>query len=127
MSKLFVVGFPKDMEEVALLELFSLHGGVELVTIVTDKDTRQSKGYGFIHMVDGHAAQRAIRALDGWKIGERVMSVRLAEEKQGLDGDHTTGITDTSKTAWAVEKEHNIKDDGPSPGLKKKRPRISGK
>jgi len=126
MSKLFVVGFPKDMEEVALLELFSLHGGVERVTIITDKDTRQSKGYGFIHMADGHAAQRAIKAMDGWKIGERVMSVRLAEDKQGLDDDHNQGLTDTLKTAWAVEKKANI-DDGTSPGLKKKRPRISGK
>jgi len=81
MTKLFVVGFPRDMDQTELLELFSLHGLVDLVTIVTDKDTGQSLGYGFIHMNDQAGASRAITALNGAEIDDRTISVRVADDK----------------------------------------------
>ncbi|MDB5116227.1 MAG: hypothetical protein JWQ79_1719 [Mucilaginibacter sp.] len=82
MAKLFIVGFPKNMQEIELVELFSAHGAVNTVTIVTDKDTGESKGYGFITMTDDAGAERAIQAMDGATIDDRTISVRLAEEKQ---------------------------------------------
>ena len=82
MAKLFIVGFPKEMQEIELVELFSVHGTVDTVTIVTDKITGASKGYAFIAMTDDAGADRAIQALDGTHIGERTLNVRFAEEKQ---------------------------------------------
>jgi len=82
MAKLFLVGFPKDMQEIGLVELFSAHGTVNTVTIVTDKNTGESKGYGFITMTDDTGADRAIQELDGLQIDGRTLNVRLAEEKQ---------------------------------------------
>jgi RNA recognition motif-containing protein len=82
MAKLFIVGFPKSMEEIELVELFSAHGTVNTVTIVTDKNTGESKGYGFITMTDDAGAERAIQALDGIMIDGRTINVRFAEEKQ---------------------------------------------
>ncbi|RKR83284.1 RNA recognition motif-containing protein [Mucilaginibacter gracilis] len=81
MAKLFIVGFPKDMQEIELMEIFSIHGAVNTVTVITDKDTGESKGYGFITMTDDAGASRAITALDGVEIDGRTMSVRFAEEK----------------------------------------------
>lgn len=81
MTKLFIVGIPRDMDQTELLEIFSLHGVVDLVTIVTDKRTGESLGYGFIHMNDAAGAQRAINALNGAEIDERLISVRIADEK----------------------------------------------
>ncbi|MEO6523024.1 MAG: RNA-binding protein [Mucilaginibacter sp.] len=81
MAKLFIVGFPKDMEEIELVEIFSAHGTVNTVTIATDKDTGASKGYGFVTMNDDAGAQRAIKELDGASIDERKISVRIAEDK----------------------------------------------
>jgi RNA recognition motif-containing protein len=81
MTKLFVVGFPRDMDQLELLELFSLHGAVDLVTIVTDRETRESLGYGFVHMNDTAGAQRAIAALNGAEIDDRKITVRIAEIK----------------------------------------------
>jgi RNA recognition motif-containing protein len=81
MTKLFVVGFPRDMDKTELLELFSLHGLVDLVTVITDKETGISQGYGFIHMNDDAGAQRAIAALNGAEIDERTISVRIADTK----------------------------------------------
>jgi RNA recognition motif-containing protein len=82
MAKLFIVGFPKDFQQIALVELFSIHGTVNMVTLVTDKVTGEPKGYGFITMNDDAGANRAIQALNGSTFGGRTVSVRFAEEKQ---------------------------------------------
>jgi RNA recognition motif-containing protein len=81
MAKLFIVGFPKDMEEIELVEMFSVYGTVNTVTIITDKDTGASKGYGFITMTDDAGAERAIAALDGAEIDDRQINVRIADDK----------------------------------------------
>lgn len=81
MAKLFIVGFPKDMEEIELVEMFSAYGTVNTVTIVTDKDTGESRGFGFITMPDDADAERAISAMDGAEIDDRKISVRIAEDK----------------------------------------------
>jgi RNA recognition motif-containing protein len=57
---------------------------VNTVTIVTDKNSGESKGYGFITMTDDAGARRAIQAMDGVTIGGRTVSVRFAEEKQNV-------------------------------------------
>lgn len=84
MAKLFIVGFPKDIQEIELVELFSIHGTVNTVTIITDKNTDESKGYAFITMTDNAGAERAIQALDGATLDDRTISVRFAEEKQPI-------------------------------------------
>ncbi|TFF33961.1 RNA recognition motif domain-containing protein [Mucilaginibacter psychrotolerans] len=81
MTKLFIVGIPRDMEEIELVELFSIHGLVNIVTIVSDQTTGESKGYGFITMEDKAGAERAIAAFDQAEIDGRVVSVRFAEGK----------------------------------------------
>ena len=82
MVKLFVVGIPRDMQEIELLEIFTLYGQVEQVKIITDIDTGQSKGYGFINMADEPGANRAIDALNGATIDDREISVRIADDKR---------------------------------------------
>jgi RNA recognition motif-containing protein len=81
MTKLFVVGFPRDMDKAELLEIFSLHGLVDLITIITDKETGVSQGYGFVHMNDEAGAKRAIAALNGAEIDDRQLTVRIADVK----------------------------------------------
>lgn len=81
MAKLFIVGFPKDMEEIELVEMFSIYGTVHSVTIITDIDTGESKCYGFITMTDQQGAERAIEAMDGASIDDRQISVRFADDK----------------------------------------------
>lgn len=69
------------MDQAELLELFSLHGLVDLITIVTDKVTGENQGYGFIHMNDAAGAGRAIAALNGAEIDNRTITVRIADIK----------------------------------------------
>ncbi|WP_222537015.1 RNA recognition motif domain-containing protein [Pedobacter polysacchareus] len=80
MIKLFVVGYPLDIEEVEFIELFSIHGMVDSVHLLTDKITRQPKGFGFVEMIDQPGADRAIATLNGIVLKGRKITVKLADE-----------------------------------------------
>jgi len=81
MIKLFVGGFPMDITELQLVMLFSPHGDVSTIKIVRDKKTGICKGYAFMEMKDKEGAERAVEALDGTFIGERMLSVKMTEDK----------------------------------------------
>jgi RNA recognition motif-containing protein len=81
MIKLFVGGFPMDITELELVMLFSPHGDVSTIKIVRDKKTGICKGYAFMEMKDKDGAERPVEALDGTFIGERMLSVKMTEEK----------------------------------------------
>lgn len=81
MVKLFVAGIPDNLQEIGLIEMFSLYALVSSITVVTDKQTGKSLGYGFIEVQDMAAAGRAIDALNGLKVGSRKLEVKIAEER----------------------------------------------
>lgn len=82
MIKLFVVGYPLDIQEAELIEIFSIHGMLHSVHLLTDKVTHRHKGYGFIEMMDQAGADRAIAALNGMVLKGRKISVKLADENR---------------------------------------------
>ncbi|HMI03044.1 MAG TPA: RNA-binding protein [Pedobacter sp.] len=81
MVKLFVAGIPDNLQEIGLIEMFSLYALVSSITVVTDKQSGKSLGYGFIEVQDMAAAGRAIEALNGLKVGARKLEVKIAEER----------------------------------------------
>jgi len=108
MTKLFAVGFPRTLDEIQIAQLFGPYGDIELITIMRDKFTGESKGFGFIHMKTETGALEAIQALNGKTFGDRQMEVRLAEEKEAAP----------AKPVYKpVPKTNN-------PPQKKKRPRL---
>ncbi|SRR5260221_11283956 len=119
MVKLFIVGFPRDMEESELAEIFNTYGEVNTVTIVTDKETGESQGYGFLTMFDRAGADKAIAALDGATIDDRQISVRIAEDKKTA-----ASKVFTTKTSKLPEAPNYRKVEKPTGVTKKKRPRI---
>lgn len=117
MAKLFIVGFPKDMEEIELVEMFSVYGAVNTVTIITDIDTGESKCYGFITMTDQQGAERAIQAMNGATIDDREISVRFADVK---NKDQQAPAKKTSQKHYVPQAE-SAGSGNSSP--RKKRPR----
>jgi RNA recognition motif-containing protein len=81
MTKLFASGFPRNLDEMQLAELFAPYGDIEPITILCDKVTFKSKGAGFIHMKTKSGALEAIRTLSGKTFGNNQMEVRYAGEK----------------------------------------------
>jgi RNA recognition motif-containing protein len=108
MTKLFAVGFPRILNEIQLAQLFGPSGDIELITILRDKTTNESKAIAFIHMKTETGALQAIKALNGKTFGGRQMEVRLAEEKEPAHG---------KPIYKPVPKTNN-------PAQKKKRPRL---
>ncbi len=81
MVKVFISGYPLDMQELELVQLVSPFGEVSTIKIVRDKKTGKVKGYSFLEMKDEEAAANVIAELDGSFLGDRQLSVRTATVK----------------------------------------------
>jgi RNA recognition motif-containing protein len=64
-----------------LKQLFEAYGEVTSARIITDRDTRRSKGFGFIEMPNDSEAEAAINALNGSEQGGRTINVAEARER----------------------------------------------
>ncbi len=80
--RLYVGGLPYQASEQDLLDLFGQIGQVDSATVITDRDTGRSKGFGFVEMGDDQAAQTAIDRLNGTLLGNRTITVNQARERQ---------------------------------------------
>ena len=79
--RIFVGNFPWETTEEELSELFEQYGEVESCSIVLDRDTGRSRGFGFVKMTDQHSAQTAIEQLNGVRVGRRAINVSQARER----------------------------------------------
>jgi len=81
MKNLYVGNLPHSTTEAELRNVFEVHGAVEKVTLVTDRDTGRSRGFGFVEMTDAAAADKAIAALNGTDLGGRPLTINEAKPK----------------------------------------------
>lgn len=80
MKKIYVGNLPWSAAGPDLEELFSSYGAVHSATVITDRETGRSRGFGFIEM-DAENAERAIAELDGRDFGGRSLRVNEARER----------------------------------------------
>jgi RNA recognition motif-containing protein len=81
MKNIYVGNLDFGATEDQVRALFAAHGKVEKVTLVTDRDTGQPRGFGFVEMSDAGEADRAIAALNGSQLGSRAINVNEARPK----------------------------------------------
>jgi cold-inducible RNA-binding protein len=81
MKKIFVGNFSFSTTEADLRQWFEPHGKVESATVVTDRDTGRSRGFGFVEMTNNNEADAAIAALNGKDEGGRALTVNEARPK----------------------------------------------
>ena len=74
--KLIVLNLPRNFEEQSLALLFKKIGNIKSCTLVIDKDTGISKGFGFVEMALDHDGERAINELHGSKLGNNRIRVK---------------------------------------------------
>lgn len=86
MKNLFVGNLPLTTTEAELRALFEVHGTVERASIVNDRDTGRSRGFGFVEMSDAAAADKAIAAINGTELGGRALKVNEARPKTERSG-----------------------------------------
>ncbi|KAH8619176.1 putative RNA recognition motif (a k a RRM RBD or RNP domain) [Trypanosoma vivax] len=75
---LMVNYIPTTVDEVQLRQLFDRFGPIESVKIVCDRESRQSRGYGFVKFQSAASAQQAINSLNGFVILNKRLKVALA-------------------------------------------------
>jgi cold-inducible RNA-binding protein len=85
--KLFVAGLPYDFDDIDLKEMFELYGVVYSAKVALDRETRKSRGFGFLDMPNDAEAREAIQTLDGAELGRgKKLSVKQAEEQPPKPG-----------------------------------------
>ncbi len=80
-KKIYVGNLPWSTTDADLRELFSSVGTVHSATVITDRDTGRSRGFGFVEM-DDPDAEKAISQLNGREIESRALRVNEAQERQ---------------------------------------------
>lgn len=82
MINIYVGNLSFQSTEDELRSLFSSHGEVSKVSIITDRDSGRSKGFAFVEMPDSEAAQKAIDALNDYEIKGRKLRVNEAKPRE---------------------------------------------
>src|SRR4051812_35283975 len=86
MKNIFVGNLSFGATEDAVRSLFEAYGTVERVSIVTDRDTGQPRGFGFVEMTNAAEADRAIAELNGRELDGRAINVNEARPKEDRGG-----------------------------------------
>ena len=81
-KKIYVGNLNYSTRDESLQELFAQYGEVLSASIITDRYSGQSKGFGFIEMENEDAAVAAISALDGSSLDGRELRVNEAKERE---------------------------------------------
>ncbi len=81
-NKLFVGGLPFAVTDDELSALFAEYGTVTSATVIKDKFTERSKGFGFVEMSSDAEAQAAINGLHDREVGGRKITVNVARPKE---------------------------------------------
>jgi len=85
-KNIFVGNLSFNTNEDELRQLFEPYGQVDRVSILTDRDTGRSRGFGFVEMSSNEDGDKAIAALNGQQIGGRTINVNEARPKSERGG-----------------------------------------
>lgn len=86
--KLLVRNLARTTTEAEIKTMFEAHGTVQSCTLVMDKNTGASKGFGFVEMPKAGEAKAAMKSLNGLDVAGNKIRVKKAEERPGtVDSD----------------------------------------
>jgi RNA recognition motif-containing protein len=89
-TKLYVGNLPFTATDEGVRALFSKHGTVEKVSLISDRDTGRPRGFGFVEMPNADAS-RAMQALNGTEFEGRALKVNEAQERDRGGGGGNRG------------------------------------
>lgn len=90
-SKLYVGGLSYTTTTETLREFFSQCGTVESATVIIDKFSGQSRGFGFVEMATSEEAQKAIAQLNGQELDGRRLIVNVSNPQGARSGGRRPG------------------------------------
>lgn len=78
--KIIILGLAREITQKDLTELFKSYGEVESCDLVMDVKTGNSKGFGFVEMLNEDEANKAIKALHDTKVGGKKIRVKVSNK-----------------------------------------------
>jgi cold-inducible RNA-binding protein len=100
MKNIFVGNLSFGATEDSIRTLFAAYGSVDRVSIVTDRDTGQPKGFGFVEMSNDAEGDRAINALSGHELDGRNLTINEARAKTAGGGGSRSGGGQRQNNRW---------------------------
>jgi len=91
MINIYVGNLPYSVTDADLITLFSAYGQVNKATIVTDRESGRSKGFGFVELADHGAGEAAIAAMSGQPFNGRLLTVNEARPRGSGKGERVLG------------------------------------
>jgi len=90
LKNIFVGNLSFNTSDDELRQAFEPYGQVDRVSIMTDRDTGRSRGFGFVEMANNEDGEKAIAALNGAQLGGRTINVNEARPKpeRAASGGH---------------------------------------
>ena len=89
--RIYVGNLTFEVADRELESLFTPHGNVESATVISDRDTGRSKGFGFVEMPNNSEAEAAIGALNGQDTQGRALTVNEARPRTEGGGNRGGG------------------------------------
>ena len=86
MKNIFVGNLSFGATEDAVRSMFEQYGTVDRVSLITDRDTCQARGFGFVEMSNDAEAERAISELNGRELDGRALNINEARPKTDRGG-----------------------------------------
>jgi RNA recognition motif-containing protein len=90
-SKLYVGNLSYNVSEDDLRQLFSQAGEIKEIALIVDRDTRRSKGFGFVEMTTQADAQKAIEMFNDFELDGRRINVSMARPREERGGGFRGG------------------------------------
>ncbi|MCA9941473.1 MAG: RNA-binding protein [Anaerolineales bacterium] len=88
---IYVGNLPRQTTQDELQEAFEAFGTVDRAVIILDRDTGQSRGFGFVEMPDKAEAEAAIAGMNGTDLGGRTLTVNEAKPREPRSGGGSGG------------------------------------
>lgn len=86
MKNIFVGNLSYSATEASVRSMFEEYGAVDRVNLITDRDSGQARGFGFVEMPVASEADRAITELNGRDLDGRALNVNEARPKENRGG-----------------------------------------
>jgi len=80
---IFIAGLTDNIYDEDLQDLFEEYGEVTSAKVIKDRETRKSRGFGFVEMSDDSAARKAIKELDRAEYDGKIINIKEARPKEG--------------------------------------------
>jgi RNA recognition motif-containing protein len=115
-TRLYVGNLEWSVDEVILQSIFGKIGNIKTSTVIRDRDTGRSKGFGFVEMTTSEEAEKAIQDLNGEFINGRQIMVREAKPEgatvsQGFEktiNEFLTHAEPDNETDFSIGKKHFV-------------------